>query len=57
MKRAELRKQLPIIMDQMQSVPHNSKVYQYYLKRFTEVCDQLHDMFRQEYPLNKDIRK
>jgi len=56
MTRSNLRKQLPIIMDRMQSVPHNSKVYQYYLNKYTQVCEQLHDMFRNDYPLNKDIK-
>jgi len=54
--RNQLRSLLPPLMERIMTV-QSGRIRAYYFKRYDQVCAQLHDKFRKDYPMNKTETK
>jgi len=52
MTRQQLRSKLPFYQMMMDRVA-SSTIREYYFRKYSDVCDQLHSKFISHYPLNK----
>jgi len=53
MTRQQLRAKLPPLVQMMERVT-NKRVWDYYNRKYTDICCQLHSRFIKDYPLNKN---